>query len=82
MEKAMFSSEVSAYLRDESGMAGTAEAICFPENILELQAALQHLKGKKYNHTGCKNWAVRRCSSVRKCHCKHDTYERSYRFFL
>lgn len=54
MEKAMFSSEVSAYLRDESGMTGTAEAVCFPENVPELQAVLRQLKGKNITVQGAR----------------------------
>lgn len=42
-----FSSEVMAYLRDESGMVGNAEEICFPGNVEEVQTACSILKGKK-----------------------------------
>lgn len=46
MEKIEFSSEVFAYLRDESSMVGKAEKICFPQGIEELQAALESLGGE------------------------------------
>lgn len=54
LDKTMFSTEVSAYLRDESGMAGTAEEICFPNNLEEIQTALSLSEGKTITVQGAR----------------------------
>lgn len=41
-----YSTEVQAYLRDESGLVGQAETICFPESIAEIQYAVSHAREK------------------------------------
>lgn len=50
----MFSPEVSAYLRDESGMAGTAEAICFPHHLEDIQTALSLSEGRTITVQGAR----------------------------
>lgn len=46
-----WSSEVGAYLRDESGMSGNAEKICFPKSVKEIKTALSLLKDENVNIT-------------------------------
>lgn len=54
LQTIMFSSEVSANLRDESGIAGNAEEICFPRNVKEIQDALNCLNGEKVTVQGAR----------------------------
>lgn len=46
-----WSSEVGAYLRDESGMSGSAEKICFPKSVKDIKMALSLLRDENVNIT-------------------------------